>query len=434
MGVDTHDSAQINAMDGKTGLHVFLVTIGSSGDVHPFVGMGLALRQRGHRVTLVTSDYFAPLASQAGLELLDPAPQLGFRELLDHPHIWRPIRGFIQILRERMGPLVEPVYRTIAERYVQGETIVVASSLALGARIAQDKLGVPTATVHLQPGVFRSLVEGPTLPGMWLGRRVPRPLKRLQYWMVDRVAADPLLSPFVNRLRRELGLPRVDRLTDVWWHSPQCVLGMFPAWYAAPQPDWPRQTVLTGFPLYDEADVCPPSEDARRFVESGSSPLVFTPGSANVQGRSFFESAIEACRLLGSKGLLLTRFPEQIPTDLPPEVRHEPYVPFSWLLSRAGAIVHHGGIGSLSQGFAAGCPQVITPLAFDQFDNAARLERLGVGRALDKRHRDGRSLAGALDMLLSSSAVREACASIKQRCVPGAGLARACDAIEGLAR
>jgi UDP:flavonoid glycosyltransferase YjiC (YdhE family) len=94
---------------------------------------------------------------------------------------------------------------------------------------------------------------------------------------------------------------------------------------------------------------------------------------------------VDACRRLGRRGLLLSRYRDQLPADLPPGVRHFDYVPLSRVLPRAAALVSHGGIGTLSQALAAGIPQLIMPLGFDQFDNAARLGRLGVAATLTPR-------------------------------------------------
>jgi rhamnosyltransferase subunit B len=51
------------------------------------------------------------------------------------------------------------------------------------------------------------------------------------------------------------------------------------------------------------------------------------------------------------------------------------------LLPQVAALVHHGGIGTTAAALAAGIPQLIAPFAFDQFDNAARTVRLGVGQS-----------------------------------------------------
>ena len=338
------------------------MTIGSSGDVHPFVGLGMALRRRGHRVTLITSGYFEKLVRrQPGSNTVTPTRRTIFSLRCGMPRLWHPIHGFGLAMRQGAVPLLRPLYRAIVELHIPGETVVVASSLAFAARIAHDKLGVPLATVHLSPAVFRSLFDGPRLPSGALGHGVPRPLKRLQYWMADTLADWYLAKP-INDLRGELGLPPIRDVINQWWNSPQRVLGFFPDWYRPPQPDWPTQLRLTGFPLYDERGVSEPSQEVCQFLEAGDRPIVFTPGSANVHGQEFFSAAVESCVQLGRRGILLTRFPEQLPSELPASVRHFDFVPFGWILPRAAAVVHHGGIGSTAQGLAAGIPQLIMPM------------------------------------------------------------------------
>src|SRR5690606_30678605 len=115
------------------------------------------------------------------------------------------------------------------------------------------------------------------------------------------------------------------------------------------------------------------------FLVAGEPPIVFAPGSANVQATEFFRTAAEVCEQLGRRGVLMTKYPDQLPPDLPRSVRQFGFVPFSKLLPRAAALVHHGGIGTCAQGLAAGLRQVVMPMAYDQLDNGTRLARLGVG-------------------------------------------------------
>jgi UDP:flavonoid glycosyltransferase YjiC (YdhE family) len=280
--------------------------------------------------------------------------------------------------------------------------------------------------------VFRTDYDGPRLPGAALGARVPVALKRLQYWLADRVVIDRILAPAVNGFRAELGLPTQRRLLKDWWNSPQLVLGAFPEWFAPPQPDRPPQTVLTGFPLYDEGDLGEPSDEVREFIAAGGPPIAFTPGSANVHGREFFAVAVEACHRLGRRGVLLTRFPDQLPANLPNTVRHFDFVPFGWLLPRSAAVVHHGGIGSTAQGLAAGVPQLLMPLGFDQFDNAARIERLGCGDWLPLRRFTAANVTAVLARLLESPSVAEACRRTASLSRGQRALTAMCEAIERL--
>jgi UDP:flavonoid glycosyltransferase YjiC (YdhE family) len=77
------------------------------------------------------------------------------------------------------------------------------------------------------------------------------------------------------------------------------------------------------------------------------------------------------------------------------------YAPFEALLARASAMVHHGGVGTTSQGLRAGIPTLIVPFAFDQPDNAAHAERLGCSRTLPREKYRAARVAKELDMILT---------------------------------
>ena len=105
----------------------------------------------------------------------------------------------------------------------------------------------------------------------------------------------------------------------------------------------------------------------------------------------------------------MTGYPEQLPFGLGADVWHEAYVPFSRVLPRCAAMVHHGGVGSCAQGLAAGVPQLTMPLGFDQPDNATRLWRLGVGRFVRPEAFRSARVAAELAELLDNVRVTERC-------------------------
>ncbi len=411
-------------------MDALLIPVGSYGDVHPFVGLALALRRRGHRVTLVTNGYFEPLIRRVGIDFVPFGPD--DQSVLDNPDLWHPLRGF-KVVMDTVLPATRQLYDLVASRYVPGRTVVAAASLALGARLAQEKLGIPTATVHLQPGVFRSIDAPAKLGGLPMPPWAPRFYKRLVYWLADRYFIDPVVAPPLNAVRRDLGLPPVARVLAEWWNSPRVVMGLFPDWFGLPQPDWPPQTVLTGFPLYDERGATEVPAELDAFLGAGTPPIVFTPGSAMRHAHRFFAESVRACVRLGRRGVLLTRFPEQVPADLPDGVRHFAYAPLSEVLPRCAALVFHGGIGTLAQGLAAGVPLVVMPLAHDQFDNAARVIRLGVGCSILPKAYRGDRVARALEELLTSAAVAENCRSAAARVAASRPLEAACAVLERLA-
>jgi len=198
-----------------------------------------------------------------------------------------------------------------------------------------------------------------------------------------------------------------------YWISPQRVLALFPDWYAPRRADWPPQTVLTRFPLYDGEAPLDPAAEA--FLAGGPAPILFTPGSANMWGKPFFEAAAGACARLGRRGMLVSGYSGHVPEALPQGVRAFGSLPFGRVFERCAAVVHHGGVGTSAQGLAAGVPQLIMPMAHDQPDQAQRLKRLGVGDYLLPKDFRAQAVADKLANLLSSKSVESACREFKAR-------------------
>jgi len=167
------------------------------------------------------------------------------------------------------------------------------------------------------------------------------------------------------------------------------------------------------------------------YLDAGEPPIVFTPGTVNQHARAYFKAAVDGCRLLGRRGMLITKHPEQLPENLPPGVEHFDYVPFSYLLPRSAALVHHAGTGTTALCLAAGIPHVLTPMSFSQPDIAARLERLGVGKSVGGKP-TGRSLAGAISKLLASEEVKRRCEDLAARFKGVQPIEDACDLLEEL--
>ncbi len=413
-------------------MRVLLVPVGSHGDVHPFIGLGQALRARGHRVTYLINEYFGPLIRGLGFEMVPLGEAQLFTEAIRDPDLWDPKRGFAVVARGVLEHARLALPR-IEALYVPGETVAVGGSLAFAVRLAQEKLGMPAASVHLQPGILHSNHETPAYPGFSTPRWWPTWLRRPFFDLIFARAVDPHIAPGLNALRAELGLPPVRDVMRSWVHSPELVLGFFPSWFAAPQPDWPPRVQLVGFPLYDERDATTLPEDLDAFLDSGTPPIAFTPGSANLHGRPFFEAAVDACNRLGRRGLLLTRHHESIPPHLPEGIRHVAYAPFGLLLPRVAALVHHGGVGTSAQGMAAGIPQLVMPLGHDQYDNAARMLRLGIARSLLPGRFRGPAVAAALRALIDHAEVADACRKVASRFAEDPRpMDRAAEAIETL--
>jgi UDP:flavonoid glycosyltransferase YjiC (YdhE family) len=254
---------------------------------------------------------------------------------------------------------------------------------------------------------------------------------------LERMVVDPLMAPALNAFRAELSLPPVSRLFGRWMHSPQRVVGLFPEWFAPPQPDWPQNLFLPGFVDYQPEDAARPPDapltpEMEAFLAKGDAPIVFTPGSAMQHGDRFFQAAIEATQTLMKRAILLTRFRDQLPAKLPGGMLHVEWVQLGRLLPHATALVYHGGIGTLAQAVKAGIPHLIVPFAHDQPDNANRLKALGIAERLDPGKFTATRVVEKLDWLLNDPLVRARCAGYAGQVDFEKALGEACEVIEGV--
>lgn len=412
-------------------LDVLLPTIGSAGDVHPVIALGTALQKRGHHATVITNQFFEQQVRDAALDFVALGSIREAEEAIADPRLWHPTKSFACIVERAILPNVERLFHIIRERQ-KPNTVVAASALCFGARIAQEKLGIPLASVHLQPTIIRSVMDGGQQGRIPMGTSVPRVVKEAVFWLLDLVWGDRLLAPPINSFRASLGLLPVSRILWDYVHSPQMVIGLFPEWFAPIQPDWPAHTHLAGFVLHDEKERQTASPEVEQFLAGGPPPLVFTPGSAAATLKDFFRESVEACRIGKHRAMLVTNFPEQLPGNLPSEVRLFSYVPFSQILPRSSALVYPGGIGTMAQAIHAGIPHLVVPHGHDQPDNACRMKRLGLGDSVYPERYTAARVAGMLKQLLTSPEIRGRCAGYAGRIDSAAALKRACDLIESL--
>jgi UDP:flavonoid glycosyltransferase YjiC (YdhE family) len=409
-----------------------LLPLGTWGDVLPFVRLGRELRRRGHAVTLVACELFEPLARREGFEFLPLLDCAEYQRIFANPQLWHPRWASITFLREAVLPFMRRQYGFVQETCRAGECdVLVAPCQSLGARVAHERLGVPLVTVHLAPYMFRSAIQCRKVSGVSLPEWMSPEWKRAIFRVAD-FGGDRLYGRVVNSFLAELGLAPARRVFWEWWNSPQRIVGLFPEWFAAPQADWPRQTVLAGF-LPGDGQTLPLSDEVETFLGQGPAPIVFTAGTAMVHGGKFFAESIAAARRSGARAILLSQYRRQLPGKLPRDVAWFDFVPLEALLPRVSAIVHHGGIGTTAQALAAGVPQLPVPMSFDQPDNAYRVECLGVGRSLGFWAYSAKTVAPVLEQLLRDEEVRLRCREVALKCAGSHALASACDEIESLA-
>ena len=415
-------------------MNILITPVGSAGDNYPFIGLGVELAKRGHRVTVISNDRFEPVIRKSGLEFVSVGTNEEFDRIIANPDIWHPTRGLKHIMdavAEQSRRLFDAVSQRIADK-----PVIIAHTLDFASRaMAERDPSLPVVTIHLSPSIIRTNYDMGVVKGTRNPSFLPRWVKRMLGWGVDRWMIDPAAGPVVNEMRARLGLAPIRRIFERALHSPRLTVGMFPEWFAPRQPDWPVFFKQTGFPLFDGGDGAQPvSPEVDAYLRAGEPPIVFTPGSANVHAHEFFVAAAKAADLLGRRTLLLSRSAEHLPSHLPANVQHFPFAPLSKILPRCAALVHHGGIGTTAAGLAGGVPQLIMPMSHDQPNNAHWVHKLGVGDRLMPAKFTGGRVAKVLGPLLESAVVKQRCTEVAARCAAQDAVAETVDLIEDAAR
>ena len=426
-------------MNATSGKRIVLSTFGSFGDIHPYIAIALELKARGHSPLIATSEGYREKMDALGLELHRVRPDLPSYDEADElsrlsVELMKP-RGGTEKVIELLTPNLREVYEDL-DAAVADADLLLTHPLPLVGPIVAQKRGLPWVSSVLAPISFFSAHDPPVfaqLPALYQLQRHSVALSRLVFQIASR-RLEKLMEP-VYRLRAELGLPSGAQPLLAGQHSPARVLALFSSVLAKPQADWPPNTRVTGFAFYDRRDFFGETEmqqELRTFLDDGPPPIVFTLGSSAFWvAKDFYRDSIKAAQSLGERALLLIGHERNRPQEqLPKGVAAFEYAPFGQVLPRARVIVHQGGVGTIGQGLRSGRPVLVVPHAHDQFDNAARVVRLGCGRMIARPRYNARSAKNELEALLGSQDYFTKAAEVGRQVQNENGAGAAADAIE----
>ena len=413
---------------------IVLSTFGSLGDLHPYVAIARGLKERGHLPVIVTSDAHRKAVEGFGLEFHAVRPDIP--DPLAEPDAMRRVmdrrRGTEVVIQEWILPALRNSFDDLM-RVSEGADLLVSHLLTFATPMVAALRGIPWVSTALQPSVYFSAYDPPLFPqtapfanvpflGPWFWRRY-----RGLVYRITRPWFAPLFA-----LRAELGMPPTsfDPLLDN--HSPSLDLALFSSTFAPRQPDWPKSTVVTGFPFLSLPDAAGLPPDLEDFLRNGSAPIVFTLGSSAVMTPgAFYDQSAESAARLGRRAVMLVGKDANIkPQRASHDVLVVDYVPHAALFPHAAAIVHQGGIGTTAEAMRSGRQMVVVPFAHDQPDNARRVERLGISRTIPRRRYTAERAARALRIVLEEPTYAERAEDIGRRIRTEDGVGTACAALE----
>jgi UDP:flavonoid glycosyltransferase YjiC (YdhE family) len=416
-----------------------ILTLGSRGDVEPFVALGIGLAQRGHEVTVATHEPFRPVVEQRGLRFhaLPGDPQ----QILENPawadwkpSVWRPWEH-ARLLRSSLAPLFDQVTHAHLEAACRGaDAVLPAVMSASGAHGVAQELGLPCVGLNYGPHYRTRRFGQPTLfPTLGGGSLV----HLLSYPPADALLGQPLREPLRPAARRRAGLPAIPspfRTGDRQRWPPFPIVHGFSEAIVPRPDDWPSHLHVAGSWTVSRPDDEPLPDFAQAFLEAGPPPIYVSFGSIMPVGQAAAMSRrlVDVMRRAGERVIFgpgaagLGRGLESddvLVTDMPHPL----------LFPRVKAVIHHGGAGTTAVALAAGRPSFVVPWVFDQRFWGARIAAIGAGpKPLYAHQLTDDALLAAIEVL-NRPDVREAAERTGARMRAEDGVGRGAELVERLA-
>jgi sterol 3beta-glucosyltransferase len=384
-------------------MKILILTVGSRGDVQPYIALGAGLQAAGHAVTLATLAAFAPMAAERGLGF---QPLRGeFLELLQTPEGKAALVGKgnpLALLRQ-----VTPMLRRILDDALAasaGAELLLYHPKALAGHSIAEKLGIPGILALPLPLYSPTAAfPSPILPVSNLGPT----LNRLSHRVMVALATASVRG-IVNRWRKEaLGLPPVRDELTLHGRPLLRLYGYSPAVLPTPA-DWDEHSVATGYWFLDSPRGWEPPAALQAFLSAGPPPVYVGFGSMPTQDAArTTRMVLGALERAGQRGVLATGWGGLAAAELPPSVYLLDEAPHDWLFPHMAAVVHHGGAGTTAAGLRAGVPTVICPFFGDQPFWGRRVAAQGAGpRPIPQRRLTAEALGAAIQAAVGDTSMR----------------------------
>ncbi|WP_419910962.1 glycosyltransferase [Hoeflea sp.] len=423
-------------------MNILIVTIGSRGDVQPYVALAKGLLEAGHAVTLATCERFRDFIESHGItygyisddlmKIIDSDEGKALME--DTTNIFRTISAMI-----RMRKQVAPLQRRAVEdswavaQAVEPDVVLFHPKALLGPAIG-EKLAIPSVLATPIPmivptGEFPCVGFADLGLGGWynrLGYRI------VNYFIKVSAGKD------VRAWREATGTPvkrvNVDYLADQDGKPIPALHAI--SEHVVPRPgDWPETAIMSGYWFLDAEENWQPPDALRDFLSDGPAPIYIGFGSMAGRNPERLASAvIEALQVTGYRGILASGWGGLQASDLPDNVLMIDQAPHDWLFPRVAAVVHHGGAGSTAAGLRAGKPALVCPFFADQPFWGKTVRRLGAGpEPIPQKQLTPDNLANAFDRLMLNDRMRARALDIGEKLRSEDGVATAIAFIEKIA-
>lgn len=342
-------------------MKTIIFTMGTRGDVQPYIFLAQALKEQGHKVTIGTHPCWRALVQESG------AAFAAVGEDVNIEYEAAKIRGKAKNPAISMLKTMQFVFRMIEEssgailENCKGKDLVIVSHSLMGATEA-EVLGIQTVNVVLQT------------------QMLPEPKKEKH--VKDKIAAaviNPQMVKPYNKIRAKYGLPKLKSMDQVM--SGSLTLVPISKYVAEYNPYWDEKTRITGYWYKDSPNAQLPDE-VQRFLDQGEKPIVLALGAMSFESteeQKKLTAFVQAFQKTGHRAIIQGFDKTMRGYPLPDTMLHIGAAPHSRLFPGCHAVIHHCGFGTAAAAMTYGIPSIPVPHVLDQMGFADSLYRLGAG-------------------------------------------------------
>jgi len=343
-------------------MKIALTTIGSRGDIQPYIALGIALKKSGHSITIITHPWAEKIVNSC---------ELSFLPIGDDIDINNAAKQFVERSSNNLKGL-KFALNFIFDNLRKCHTDLLSTLKDFDLIIGHGIVGNSEADMLNKPFVSISIETMGLQKEYWKTKNI---VKEFNIFLSDKLLGAIFGKPY-KEYRKEIGAPPIGAVKNY----PYLALVAISNLLQKPNPNWRKVTMIAGFFLADTPDDFKSAENLQNFIDAGDKPILITFGSMfhkQEQTINLYKIIFDAISKAQSRALLLMPDLNRKEATMPENIFLINQVPYSWLLSQVSLVVHHFGFGTTAEVLKAGLPSIPIPHIFDQKTRAVQIYELG---------------------------------------------------------
>ena len=342
---------------------ILIFTMGTRGDVQPYIFLARALKEAGHEVIIGTHPCWKGLITEYGVGFSPVGPDIDIEmeAAIIRGKEKGPLMGFIKTMKF----VFKIIENSSDEVYAlcKNADLVIASHSRMGAAEA-EACHVKTISVTLQTEMIPEVLKPKT---RW---------KKFTDNMINGLINPMIVKPY-NRIRSKYSLHKIKSMDEMM--SPYCNLIPISKYVMNPNPYWENKNKLVGY-WYEEKEY-EPSDELQSFLNNIDKPIILAMGAMSFESKeevTKLDIFVKAFKQTGMRAVIQGFHQSLKQYQLPETMMAVGSIPHNWLFKQGYLVIHHGGFGTSASAMIYGIPSIVIPHVLDQFALADRLYKLKV--------------------------------------------------------